>query len=48
MNPWVSVVLSLVCKPLVTIRCVYPRRIDPIEEFAFCFHDSGRLAGQAL
>jgi len=47
-NPWVSVVPSLVCKPLVTAVHAHARAADPVEEFAFCFHDSGRPAGQAL
>jgi hypothetical protein len=47
-NPWVSVVPSLVGKPLVTTAVAEALAIDPVEEFAFCFHDSGRPAGQAL
>lgn len=46
-NPWVSVVPGPVCKPLVTIEPAHAGAIDPVEEFALCFHDSGRPAGQA-
>ena len=41
-NPWVSVVPSPVCKPLVTVAGARALATDPVEEFAFCFHDSGR------
>ena len=47
-NPWVSVGLRLVCKPLVTAVPAAAEAVDPVEEFAFCFHDAGRPAGQAL
>jgi transposase len=47
-NPWVSLVPSLVCKPLVTSEGASAPPADPVEEFAFCFHDSGRPSGQAL
>ena len=47
-NPWVSVVPSPVCKPLVTSAPAHAGALDPVEEFALCFHDSGRPAGQAL
>jgi hypothetical protein len=42
-NPWVSVVPSPVCKPLVTVANAHAFAADPVEEFAFVFHDSGRL-----
>jgi len=45
-NPWVSVVLSPVCKPLVTSVNASASAADPVEEFAFCFHDSGRPAAR--
>ncbi len=43
-----SVVPSPVCKPLVTAGDASASAADPVEEFALCFHDSGRPAGQAL